>query len=124
MDERLKTVYKKLLIDHHDDARQEHLNDPYPHHVMFKESRSRPPPHRDPHREIHQYEQEYNRTDKPVPEDRYLFIFQLFFHAREKPVLGFAPCPFRRSAIAGIFYSLDDRSFIGSSGNVHGIRKQ
>ena len=45
VDQPLKAAYEELLVDHHDDACQQKLQQAHRNVIAFKESRQRPVPH-------------------------------------------------------------------------------
>ena len=58
VDQPFKTADKKLLIDHHDDDRQQHLQDTHRHVIAFQYARQGPAPHGMSHGQVHQGDQE------------------------------------------------------------------
>ena len=59
-----KSADKEFLVDHHDNDRQEKLQNTHGDMVIAEKFRYRPSPHHVPHRKIHQYEQKAQRSEK------------------------------------------------------------
>ena len=76
MNQPFEAADKKLLVDHHDDARQQKLGDSDSHMILRQRLRQRPVPHHMSHGQIHQRNQETERGNQPPPNLRRLRILQ------------------------------------------------
>ena len=75
VDQPFKSTDKKLLVDHHNGCRQQKLDQAHGHMISFQECRNRPVPHHMSHGEIHQRDQETQRSDQPSLHLRRLPVF-------------------------------------------------
>ena len=76
MNQPFEAADEKLLVDHHDDARQQKLGDSDSHMILRQRLRQRPVPHHMSHGQIHQRNQETERGNQPPPNLRRLRILQ------------------------------------------------
>ena len=70
----LEAADKEFLVYDHDDGREQQLDKAHGHVVAVKELRQRPAPHRMPHRDIHQHQQEAQRGKQAALELRRLRV--------------------------------------------------
>ena len=72
--ERLIAADEKLLVDDHDDHRQQQLRQAHGDMVAVIKLRQRPAPHHVAHGKIHQHEQKAQRPEKSAPQLRRLVV--------------------------------------------------
>ena len=68
MDEAFEAADEKLLVDDHDDARQDQLDEAHGDVVAVEPVRQGPAPHHVAHGEVHQHQQETQRGDEAALE--------------------------------------------------------
>ena len=71
----LEPADKKLLIDDHNDHRQQQLQKPHCHMVAVEKRGQRPAPHHVPHGNVHQYDPEAQRSEEPFFQHRGFPVF-------------------------------------------------
>ena len=76
MDEALEAVDEELLVDDHDDARQQQLDEAHSDVVAVEPVGQGPAPHHVAHGEVHQHQQEAQRGDEAALELRCLVVGQ------------------------------------------------
>ena len=68
---------EELLVDDHDDHRQQQLGQPHGHMVVVVKRRQGPAPHHVAHGKVHQHQQKAHGPDKPPPDTGRLAVLQL-----------------------------------------------
>ena len=68
---------EELLVDDHDDHRQQQLGQPHGHMVVVVKRRQGPAPHHVAHGKVHQHQQKAHGPDKPPPDTGRLVVLQL-----------------------------------------------
>ena len=110
VEQTLKAADEKLLVDHHDNAREQHLDDPHGHMISVKKGGQRPSKHHMPHGKVHEYQQKAQGRDQPLFQDRRLVVLQrLFFRrdlGRKAPGRPCALCSLGRRAVSGVLHCL------------------
>ena len=74
--ERLEAADEKLLVDDHDDDRQQQLRQAHGDVVAVIKLRQRPAPHHVAHGKVHQHEQKTQRPEESAPQLRRLVVGQ------------------------------------------------
>ena len=118
-----KTADEKLLIDHHNNDRQQKLNQPHGHMIIFKKSRQRPAPHHMPHRKIHQYNKKSQGSKQSLFHNRRLPVDQSLRFVSYRHTLC-RMFPFFRCTISCILHSINDCLRRGRPFHTHRIRQQ
>ena len=113
---------KKCLIDHHHDARKEHLHNSLRDHIAVEKRRNRPAEHHVPHGKIHQCREKSQRRDKPTTQHRRLMILQKRRVRRNVNVLFLLVLD--RRVVARTFNGSNDRRRIGIAFDAHRVRQQ
>ena len=104
MHEPLEAADEELLVDDHNDDRQQQLRQPHCDMVADIELWQRPAPHHVPHREIHQDEQEAKRREKPALQHRRVMVGKRVLLGGAALLHALDGC-----AVARILHGLDDR---------------
>ena len=121
----LEAAGEKLLVDQHDDGRQDHLRQSRGDRIALEERRQRPAPHRMPHGKVHQRPQEAQRREKAAFERRSFAVFQrLLVFGQLRRGGGLRARALERGAVARLFHGFDDRRFGRRSFHAHGIGQQ
>ena len=68
---------EELLVDDHDDPRQQQLGQAHGHMVVVVKRRQGPAPHHVAHGKVHQHQQKAHGPDKPPPDTGRLVVLQL-----------------------------------------------
>ena len=124
----LKTADKEFLVDHHDNAGQQHLQDAHSHGVFREKLRKRKTEHAVPHRDIHQQQKKADRTQKASAQNRGLMVLQRlllsgYFRRQTAVCAGFCRL-LRRGAVTGIFDRRDNLRRIRAALHSHGVGQQ
>ena len=111
---------KKLLIDDHDDGRQQQLHQPQGHGVALEKGRNRPAAHHMAHGEVHQHRQKAHRPQEPPLQHRRLPVLQ------DRGVGGsrLLGCALFGRAVARLLHGLDDGLGRGRALHAHGVGQQ
>ena len=117
--ERLVAADEKLLVDDHDDHRQQQLCQAHGNMVTVIKARQRPAPHHVPHGKIHQDEQKAQRPAEPAPQSRRLVVGERVAVGRG----GRLPALNGR-AVARSLHRVDDRLIRRRALHAHGVRQQ
>ena len=108
----LETADEELLVDDHDDAGEQKLNQSEGHGIFLQHTGQGKPPHM-PHGHIHQHGEESNGCDEPVLQRRGLAVLQGIFAC----VRARCGCPRHLCAVTGVLHGIDD--LLGRDGALH-----
>ena len=121
MDEPFGPADEELLVDHHDNGGENHLQEAHGHMVALQEGWYRPAPHVGSHREVHQHQQKADRPEKAFAEGRGLVVFQGRLLAGVACLSGL---PLQAGTVSGILYGLDDVLAFGGAFDRHRVGQQ
>ena len=123
VEEALEAVDEELLVDDHDDARQQQLHKAHGDVVAVEPAGQGPAPHHVAHGEVHQHQQKAQRRNEPPLELGGLVVGQ-----RVKVGAGGAGSRRARTLGAGtvtcILHGLDDLGRAGGALHAHGVGQQ
>ena len=119
----LETADEKLLVDDHDDAGQQQLNQGHCDVIPVEPGRQGPAPHHVSHREIHQDHQKSQRRNQPPPELGGLVVGQGVQGCIGRRGRG-GPGLFGAGAVARLLDRLNDGGGGGGTLHPHGIGQQ
>ena len=120
VDEALEAVDEELLVDDHDDARQQQLDKAHGDVVAVEPVGQGPAPHHVAHGEVHQHQQEAQRGDETALELRCLAVGQCIeagTGARSLTGRGIL----RACAVACLLHSREDGGRGGCAFHAHGV---
>ena len=117
----LKAGDEKLLIDDHDDRREQELHQPHGDVVAFKPLRQRPAPHHMAHGKIHEHGEEAERGDEAALQDRRLAVGE---RIRRRSGGFCLTAGFERGAVARVDDGGDDLLRGGGTLDAHGVCEQ
>ena len=123
VDEAFEAVDEELLVDDHDDARQQQLNKAHRDVVAVEPVGERPAPHHMAHRKVHQNGQKDQRCDQPLFQFGGLVIrkgVQIGAGVRG----GCRAVGFRAGPVASVLHGFDDGGSAGCAFHAHRIRQQ
>ena len=123
VDQPLEAADEELLVDDHDDARQQQLNKAHGDVVAVEPVGERPAPHHVPHGKVHQNDEKDQRGDEPLFQLRGLVVGQCVKAGTGVRRSGSAAGS-GAGTVARILYRLDDGGGAGGALHAHGVCQQ
>ena len=123
VEEALEAVEEELLVDDHDDAGQQQLDEAHGNVVAVKPVGEGPAPHHVSHGEVHQHQQKAQRGDEPPLELGRLMIGQ-GVQIGAGAVGSVAGRTLEAGTVTGVLHGFEDGRLAGRALHAHGVGQQ
>ena len=117
----LEAVDEELLVDDHDDDRQQKLGQAHGYVIVHHEAWYRPAPHHMPHGQVHKRRQEYQRRNQSSSNLRGLGVLQEIVVSRRGRFRAAVLRAFLGSTVSRCLHRRDDGGRLRGSLYSHGI---